>query len=484
MKLWQKIFLWTLLIVMLSVSTIGILLLKNDFHLSLKRQTENTISEHKYMISNINNRIIAERLQSNSILLSTKEIINIMNEIFEHSNTKETTVIALLNTYDEMVYNNSRIDIDTELLNQVKEVNRDDDKILCTQIAKNDGDIKLLVASSITLEQQDYIFVTSTNITDIYDSYTNQLEYSKLLCISLSLVCAFFLLILVKLLLRPLANLNNTTHAIASGDYGKRIKIKRYDELGELAENMNIMADSVEENIIRLQETAENRKQFINNLSHEMKTPLTSILGFADIIRIKRNISPEKLSEYSGIIFEEAKRLKNLSGKLMEIITIGETNLDFIGVNTRDLFAQIELVMKPIFSNHQMTLVSECDECMINIDLELFKSMIFNIVDNSIKASKKEANIYLKGIYEDNIFEISIIDNGIGIDEKELGKITEPFYMIDKARSRKAGGAGLGLALCKRIAEIHDADFEIYSKLGAGTTIKILIKGAVCDEEF
>lgn len=484
MKLWQKIFLWTLLIVMLSVSTIGILLLKNDFHLSLKRQTENTISEHKYMISNINNRIIAERLQSNSILLSTKEIINIMNEIFEHSNTKETTVIALLNTYDEMVYNNSRIDIDTELLNQVKEVNRDDDKILCTQIAKNDSDIKLLVASSITLEQQDYIFVTSTNITDIYDSYTNQLEYSKLLCISLSLVCAFFLLILVKLLLRPLANLNNTTHAIASGDYGKRIKIKRYDELGELAENMNIMADSVEENIIRLQETAENRKQFINNLSHEMKTPLTSILGFADIIRIKRNISPEKLSEYSGIIFEEAKRLKNLSGKLMEIITIGETNLDFIGVNTRDLFAQIELVMKPIFSNHQMTLVSECDECMINIDLELFKSMIFNIVDNSIKASKKEANIYLKGIYEDNIFEISIIDNGIGIDEKELGKITEPFYMIDKARSRKAGGAGLGLALCKRIAEIHDADFEIYSKLGAGTTIKILIKGAVCDEEF
>ena len=484
MKLWQKIFLWTLLIVMLSVSTIGILLLKNDFHSSLKRQTNNTISEHKYMISNINNRIIAERLQSNSILLSTKEVIDVMNNIFENSSTKGTTVVALINDYDEMLYNNSRIDIDTELLDRVNEENRDDQDTLCTQIVKKENEIILMIASAITLEQQDYIFVTSTDITGIYDSYTTQFEYAKFLCISLSLVCAFFLLILVKLLLRPLANLNNTTHAIAAGDYSKRIKIKRYDELGELAENMNIMADSVEENITLLKETAENRKQFINNLSHEMKTPLTSILGFADIIRIKRNISPEELSEYSGIICEEAKRLKNLSGKLMEIITIGETNLDFIHVNTKELFAQIELVMKPIFLNHQMTLVSECDECMITIDLELFKSMIFNIIDNSIKASKKGAHIYLTGALSGNIFEISIIDNGIGIDEKELGKITEPFYMIDKARSRKAGGAGLGLALCKRIAEIHQADFEIYSKLGAGTTVKILIQGAVCDEEI
>lgn len=479
MKLWQKIFLWTLLIVMLSVSTIGILLLKNDFRSSMERQTQNTISEHNYMISNINNRIIAERLQNGSIVLSTKEVINVMNEIFEHYSTKETTVVALFSIYNEMLYNNRRIAINTDLLNRVLELNSDEDKVLCTQTIKENDKITLAVASVITLEQQEYIFVTSTNITGIYDSYTNQFEYAKLLCISLSLVCACFLLILVKFLFRPLANLNSTTHAIASGDYSKRISIKRHDELGELAANMNIMADSVEENITLLKETAENRKQFINNLSHEMKTPLTSILGFADIIRIKRNISPEELSEYSGIIFEEAKRLKNLSGKLMEIITIGETNLDFIYVSSNELFSQIELVMKPIFSNHHMTLITECEECQIKVDLELFKSMIFNIIDNAIKASKQDAVIYLKGSRTDHFYEISIIDNGIGIAETELGKITEPFYMIDKARSRKAGGAGLGLALCKRIAEIHEANFEIYSKIGTGTTVRILIKEAV-----
>lgn len=484
MKLWQKIFLWTLFIVMLSVSTIGILLLKNDFHSALERQTNNTISEHNYMISNINNRIIAERLQNNSIVLYTKQIMDVMNEIFEYSDTKETTIIALFSIYNEMLYNNSRITVNPDLLNQVQQLNNGDDKALCTQIVKNNNEITLVIASLITLEQQDYIFVTSTNITAIYDSYMNQFKYTKLLCISLSLVCACFLLILVKLLFRPLVNLNNTTHAIAAGDYSKRIKIKRHDELGELAENMNIMADSVEENITLLQETAENRKQFINNLSHEMKTPLTSILGFADIIRIKRNISSDELSEYSGIIFEEAKRLKNLSGKLMEIITIGETNLDFINISTNALFSQIELVMKPIFLKHQMTLITECDECYIKIDLELFKSMIFNLIDNAVKASKKESDIYLKGTLANDYFEISIIDNGIGIDERELGKVTEPFYMVDKARSRKAGGAGLGLALCKQIAEIHKAVIEIYSKLGKGTTVRILIKEAAQDEKI
>ena len=479
MKLWQKIFLWTLFLVMLSVSTIGILLLKNDFNSSMKRQTENTISEHKYMISNINNRIIAERLQSNSILLSEKQIINVMNAIFENSSTKETTVVALLNTYNEMLYNNSKISIQEQLLDSISE---SDKNTLHSQVVKSENDIRLIVASLITLEKQDFIFVTSTDITGIYESYSNQFEYAKYLCILLSLISAFFLLILVKVLLRPLANINTTTHAIAAGDYGKRIEIKRYDELGELAENMNIMADSVEENITLLQETAENRRQFINNLSHEMKTPLTSILGFSDIIRIKRNISVEELSEYSNIIFEEATRLKNLSGKLMEIITVGETNLEFCNVNSAELFSQIELVMKPILEKHDMSLAITCDSCMLHIDLELFKSMIFNIIDNSIKASKKDSKIYLTGSFHEDSFDISIIDNGIGIDEKELGKITEPFYMIDKARSRKAGGAGLGLALCKRIAEIHHADFEIYRKLGKGTTVKISVKGENINE--
>ena len=122
--------------------------------------------------------------------------------------------------------------------------------------------------------------------------------------------------------------------------------------------------------------------------------------------------------------------------------------------------------------------MTQCDENILTVDCELFKSMILNLIDNAIKASKSGKTIYLtgtSGLPFSQSFTITVRDEGIGIAAEELNKITEPFYMVDKARSRKAGGAGLGLALCKRIAEIHNADFQISSTLGTGTTITITL---------
>lgn len=482
MKLWQKIFLWTLLIVMVAISSIEILLLKSNFNETIEKQTESYISKHAYMVSNINNKILTRRMQSDSIILSRNNVIEIIREIFEGSGTTSSTVVALFSDVNQILYTNSPIELDMGLLEKV--VTNNSEAIASnssisdyyTQLLNIDGKTRLFVASIVTFEQQDLIFVTSNDISDIFASYNHQLRYAKFICIALSLVCSIILLILVKFLLRPLEYLNRTTHAIASGNYSQRINVKTHDELGMLADSMNIMADSVEENVSQLKEVAENRKEFINNLSHEMKTPLTSILGFADIIRIKRNITAEELSDYSSIIFDEAKRLKNLSGKLMELITIGETNLEFIEIETTELFSQIDLLMQPIMKNNEMLLETSCDNCIIRVDLELFKSMLLNFIDNAVKASSKDSMIQLKGNFAGESFTICIIDTGIGISKSELNKITEPFYMVDKARSRKAGGAGLGLALCKSIAEIHEADFKILSEINKGTTVKLSLK--------
>lgn len=476
MKLWQKIFLWTLFIVMIAVSTTGIMILKNNYNTSIDRQIDNTLSEHEYLISNTKNKISAERLKGSDVLFTTDKILNIMKNIFDNNDSRDTKVALLNNEGDFLYKNNGFITDDTIITSVLK--NEKTYKIILSDGRNH----YLVIGSSVTLEKQQFVFLTSTNITNIYDLYKQQLNYTKILSISLSLGCAFFLLILVKLLLRPLSKLNVATHAIASGDYSKRIEIVSNNELSELAHNMNIMADSVEDKVNLLSETAENRRQFINNLSHEMKTPLTSILGFADIIRIKRNISNEELVDYSGIIFEEAKRLKNLSGKLMEIITVGETNLEFTNMSSAELFSQMNLILKPIFEKNEVSLVSNTDNCMIYIDCELFKSMIFNLVDNAIKASEKHANIYLTGTFKDDVYSIAVEDNGIGIAPEELDKILEPFYMIDKARSRKAGGAGLGLSLCKRIADIHNATFTIESTPGHGTTVTVSLKGGIINE--
>ena len=480
MKLWQKIFLWTLLTVMAAVSTIVLLLLKRDFDDSMKMQMERVISEHSYMVSNISNKMVATRLQENSILLNSNQIITVMKDIFDDSRLNPATVVALFNTDSKVLYNNAPIRIDTSLLKEVfrqKELS-DDSNVCCTQILTIDKRPRLFVASPVILEKQNYVFVTSTDISQLRKSYEKQIRDTKYMCILLSLICAMILLVLSRLLLRPLATLNRTTSAIASGNYGERIRISSKDELGELSASMNVMADSIEKNVDQLREVAENRNTFINNLAHEMKTPLTSILGFSDIMRIKRAISEEEIAEYSGIIFDEATRLKNLSGKLMELITIGETNLEFTPINATDLFSQIESVMQPIMAASDITLQTACEPCLLSIDLELMKSMLFNLLDNAKKASSKGSCIWLKGKKQGARYAISVIDQGIGMAAKDIDRVTEPFYMVDKARSRKAGGVGLGLALCKSIAEIHLATFEIKSELSKGTTVTITLKEA------
>lgn len=483
MKLWQKIFLWTLLTAMLVISISNILILKNNLKSSISREIDSTVSEHNYMISNLNNRIIMTRLQNSSILLSTKEITKVMEEVFDNTDTKETSQVVVLNPYAEFIYTNSRIEIDNNFLKTIFEQNETiEDDTVYRQIIKRDNKYLLYIASKVSFENQDFVFITVTNISSIYNLYYEQLNYTKVLTIVLSLSCGFFLLILVKILLLPLDSINHTTRQIAEGNYSQRIELRGNDELCQLSSNMNIMADSIEENVERLREVAENRKNFINNLAHEMKTPLTSILGFSDILRIKRNITPEEISEYSNIIFEEAKRLKNLSGKLMELITIGETNLELKNANIQDIFDKLSLVFRPTLENSQLELIVECENCSIRVDLELFESLIYNLIDNSIKASKKGDTIKLTGTFSNGVVEIYVEDSGIGIAKDELTKITEPFYMVDKARSREAGGAGLGLALCMRIAEIHNAKLEFESEPGKGTCVCISMKGDIADE--
>lgn len=471
MKLWQKIFLCTLLIVILSVSFTSILLLKNSYETSINQQSKNIFAEHEYLISNIKISLLNERQNQNSILLSQEQIIEYFIRALNVNDTKEKTSVFFYDTDGKLLYTNSTDKIENILFNSVMKTDMPHQMIY-----QKDDSYYLQIASPVIFEKCNYIFITSTDISSIYETYQEQFDFTKWFSIIISLLCALFLLFLIKLLLLPLGRLNSATKQIADGNYLNRINVRGNSELSELAHNMNRMTDSIEKNINLLSETAMNRKQFIDNLTHEMKTPLTSILGFSDIIRIKPDISSEELAEYNEIIFEEANRLKSLSGKLMELITVDETNLDFVCISATELFRQIKIIFKPILDKNDISLICECDEYNFFADAELFKSMLSNIIDNAIKASKNGDSIYFTGKFKsDDIFEISIWDEGIGIEKEDLDKIIEPFYMVDKARSRQAGGAGLGLALCKSIADIHNADIKIDSTIGVGTTVTIIL---------
>lgn len=467
MRLWQKIFLYTLVLVMLAVSMTSILLLKNSFSLALGQRKQSVYSEHEFVVTSFKSMMVTERLRENAVVLDEGTLKGYMEETFDSA--KRESGIQFCNTQGEQVYANKEMILPKGLLEAVQE----DNQKSYMQVSGH----QLYTASAENMEGKTYYIVTENDISDVVDIHEDMLRQILAISMGCAIGIAFILLIVVKMLMLPLQKINAGTRAIAQGSYEKRIPERGHDELSELAQNMNRMARAVERNVRALETVAEDRKHFIDNLSHEMKTPLTSILGFSDLLLIKKDISEEHRIEYAGIIKEEASRMRTLSGKLMELITVGEGELEWKQEDMKQLFAEIGVSLHIVAKSHKILFSCESEPGLLNVDKELFKSLLYNLVDNGIKASKEGDKIQVRGRFEGEEFFIQVTDEGVGIPEAEIEKITQAFYMVDKARSRASGGAGLGLALCAEIVAYHRGTMQFESRPGEGTSVLIRMKG-------
>ena len=243
-----------------------------------------------------------------------------------------------------------------------------------------------------------------------------------------------------------------------------------------------VRISELERSIENLENVASRREEFIGSFAHELKTPLTAIIGYADMLRSK-DMNPKSRFTAAGYIFSEGKRLEALSLKLMDIIVAGKQEFEPKKFEVGYFIRSIAAVTVPSLSNDGLTLDLRWDPGTIEVEPDLFKTLMINLVDNARKASKKGDVVELFGKAEDGGYALYVRDHGRGMPAEELSRITEPFYMIDKSRSRAQNGAGLGLALCQRIAELHGTKLEYESELGKGTTVRILLKGGAAREE-
>ncbi len=503
MKLWQKIFLSSLFLIIAAVNIISITLLSNNHKLLIEREKEHAISEYEYFTLTLSNTVIYERMTSNKLMLSDTEIAAVMDRILKRGS--ENAMGSTVNAYtpagraagtEAAVYNlaNKQL-ISSSGMSGLYEL--DDfnsyisyllgldagyqrENFLTHTFTCDDGRHLMAVSSVISFEGKDCLVIAAADVTDIYALRDRQTRFVRHVSIISAALISFLLLATTIILLRPLSRLNTYTKAIAEGNYKLRIRKKGSQEFRELAGNMNIMAESVQQNAARLEKVAEDRQIFIANLAHEMKTPLTSILGFADLLRIKKTVSDRERAEYAGTIVEETKRLRSLSGKLMELISIGCTETEKKPVSLPEMIRETETALSPILTKTSVSLNCMSEDITISADEELFKSLLYNIIENAVKASGNGQQIDLVAAMYGGNAVISVTDHGIGMSEEDAEKVFAPFYMVDKSRSRKAGGAGLGLALCVRIAELHNAKLSIDSKLGEGTTVYITINGEEC----
>lgn len=277
-------------------------------------------------------------------------------------------------------------------------------------------------------------------------------------------------LVILRRALAPLSALSHGTRAIANGAYGERVPENGKDEIAGLGRDFNRMAQAVEAHVRQAEENEEKRTLFMGSLTHELKTPLTAISGYAQTLR-RVKLSEEDQAEALEYIYRESQRIDRLSKKLLRLLELEQAEALELGpVPVEDLFSGVCRACGPAAEAKGVRLEAESQKGeTVNADADLLTEAFINLVDNAVKASAPGSTVRL---YTE-AGALVVEDQGCGIPKEELGKLTEPFYMVDKSRGRQSGGAGLGLALVAAVLERHAMALHINSSLGTGTKVTV-----------
>lgn len=453
MKLFNKIFLCFMLVFSAAFQVSGYLLLTYSYENSIEQEKKYALNQFWY-----NKYIIQSALYTNPQLFEQKGVQ--LSSILKNLNPQ----VAFYDEEKELMYSGLSIQPDDKVFHNAA------DGTISYLIEKQGTDSRIFACGQISQSGTSVYLVTETDISLIVSNQRLLTEYFQKLYLMIMGLGFILILVLTHFLVRPINRVSRAAKIITAGNYSERITVVGSDEIGELAENFNQMAETIEEKIDELSDTARQKEDFVGNFAHELKTPLTSVIGYADML-YQKDMSREQVKEAAEYIMNEGMRLESLSLKLMDLIILGKQDFRLEVMPVEEIFENVALGLEPICSSKKVHFHLKADSSFIKVEYDLFKTMLLNFIDNAIKADCKD--IWLLGKKKGPVYSIYVVDNGKGIPPAELGRIKEAFYMVDKSRSRKQHGAGLGLALADKIAEIHKVKLRIYSNGKKGTTVRL-----------
>lgn len=376
---------------------------------------------------------------------------------------------------EEELYNASGYVYDPAFLDQTqqKQGNLHAD-IRISGIENVKGKKLLLFSTRGTAQKERYGVIVYKDVTDIY--IQTQRIFWRSLCVTVFVLLLMGILLYhgICKLLHPLMELKRTASAIADGAYGSRSVIRGNDEIAELTKSFNRMAQKVEEHMELMADTNERQRRLLGSLAHELKTPLTAIIGYSDTL-LAAKLTQENRQKALYYIASEGKRLARLAEKMTELSGLYEvdgSSMALRPVMVADFLERLKELTQFLAERKKVRLVISCapKELTLLMEEDLMMSLLMNLVDNACKASSERGVIRVNA----GASRIEVQDFGKGIPEEELSHVTQPFYMVNKARAKTAGSVGLGLSLCSEIARLHGASIEIQSKEGEGTCVAVV----------
>lgn len=466
MKISLKIFIFTYCIMVAVTILGGFLLINYDYENSLEQAKIGALKDNETLYTYV--AVTEDTVGSDSAQYSLNRFIEQMSKGQENA--------ILLGEYEEIEEEISVHDPRSFVNGQYE----------YSIVSKDDGRFIQVIS-----KYNDKYIVNYSDITEIMDRRDQNYELYRKIIIAVSVVIAAVLYLFSWYVTRPLSKVTKMAERISGGDYAVRIdssykNMKSY-EVEQLANTLNLLAENTENHIEEIKNEAQKKEDFMGNFSHEMKTPMTSIIGYADLLRTY-DLAPEKRREYSNFIYEEGKRVEKLALNLMELIVVEKKEILLKNIQVDELFRHLRTEVYFLGEKYNVKIHFQYETGMIRGEMSLLLAAIKNLIDNACKASKEETDILVQGRVCEKCYEITVKDYGCGIAEDEIQRILEPFYMVDKSRSRKQGGAGLGLSLCSAIIRAHEGNMRIESELKKGTVVTISLKckeeGSVKDEEI
>ena len=313
----------------------------------------------------------------------------------------------------------------------------------------------------------DYTLDITENIADM-QSIQNILLVSVTLLSAVAAVALYFVLAAI---FRPFGIVASASRKIAGGQFGERIHVEGDSEISRLAQDFNNMAQKIEGQIRQLEDEAVAKQQFVDNFAHEIRTPLTSIYGYAEFMQ-KTKMDEQETLESAEYIMSESRHMRNIANSLLELAVLRDYVPVKGEIGLAALFAELEKSLEGRLKAQGAKLEIAAEMLTIHGQEDLLKSLLMNLCTNAINACKKGEGV-VRLTAAENVLSVS--DNGCGIPLESIPKLVDPFYRVDNARSRDHGGTGLGLALCQQIANVHGATMTVESVLGEGTTVAVIL---------
>ncbi|MGF9965691.1 HAMP domain-containing sensor histidine kinase [Bacillus rhizoplanae] len=313
-----------------------------------------------------------------------------------------------------------------------------------------------------------YMFLGTDSIKQMIQRLTYQFIVIGAITFILTVITMF---LLSKLLTNPLIKMKKATEKMSKGDLSVSLNINRNDEVGELAQSIQKLADDL--NYLKKE-----RGEFLASVAHELRTPLTYVRGYADIL-IKNQIPAQDQNHYLSIIKEEADHVTRLVQDLFELAKMEKHNfvINTKQTNLYNLLKNILTKIQPAYADKNIRIISSCPEdVVLLLDEQRFEQVILNLLNNAYSHSDINSKVFVTVTENKEIVKIRVKDEGEGIPEQDLSHIFERFYRVDKSRTRATGGSGLGLAIVKEIIELHGGNISVESELGYGTIFTIYLK--------